>query len=54
MLVGGTPDEPFPSDQEGFDEVTMAAFVSAEAKRHAADFEGARVGLCSGTVGRLW
>lgn len=54
VLVGGTREEPFASDQEGFDKVTVAAFVSAEARQHAADFTGARVGLYSGAVDKLW
>ena len=32
VLVGGTPERPFASDQPGFDKVTMAAFFSAAAR----------------------
>ena len=46
VLVGGTPDEPFPSDQ--WDKVTLAGFFSAKARRGAASFAGARIALYPG------
>ncbi len=52
VLIGGTPDQPFPSDQ--FDKVTVAAFFSARARRHAASFTRCRVGLYPGDIDRLW
>ncbi|WP_144123150.1 GNAT family N-acetyltransferase [Catellatospora sichuanensis] len=52
VLVGGTPDDPFPSDL--FDKVTMAAFFSPAARRHADSFTGTRIALHSGPVDRLW
>ncbi|MGC5010466.1 GNAT family N-acetyltransferase [Streptosporangium sp. DT93] len=52
VLVGGTPDDPFPSDR--FDKVTMGAFFSPHAIRHRPSFLGARVALFPGTVDRLW
>lgn len=52
VLVGGTPDDPFPSDR--FDKVTMASFFSPAARRHAASFTGARIALHSGPIDRLW
>jgi predicted GNAT family N-acyltransferase len=52
VLVGGTPEAPFPSDQ--FDKVTMARFFSAKARRFASTFVGARVELYSGVIDRLW
>jgi len=52
VLVGGTPDEPFASDQ--WDSVTLAAFFSERARRRAGDFSGARIGLYPGTIDRLW
>ena len=52
VLVGGTPEEPFPSDQ--WDKVTLAAFFSERARRNAEDFAGARIGLYPGTIDRLW
>jgi aminoglycoside 2'-N-acetyltransferase I len=52
VLIGGTPDDPFPSDR--FDKVTLAAFFSERATRAAASFVGARIGLYSGAIDRLW
>ena len=54
VLVGGTPEEPFPSDQDGFDKVTLAAFFSPRARAHAGDFVGCRVELFPGSIDRLW
>ncbi|MCZ0971746.1 hypothetical protein O1L55_10350 [Streptomyces albulus] len=33
VLVGGTPQAPFPSDRPGFDKVTMADFFSPRARQ---------------------
>ncbi|MEZ0090118.1 GNAT family N-acetyltransferase [Streptacidiphilus sp. EB129] len=52
VLVGGTADEPFPSDQ--FDKVTMASLYSAFARTRAADFHGTRIELFPGGIDRLW
>ena len=52
VLIGGTPGDPFPSDQ--WDKVTLASFFSAHAQRHADDFAGARIGLYPGIIDRLW
>ena len=52
VLVGGTPDDPFPSDQ--WDKVTLAGFFSARARHGAATFAGARIPLYPGTIDRLW
>ena len=52
VLVGGTPEEPFPSDQ--FDKVTVASFFTPEAQKHAGDFMGARIGLYPGLRDKLW
>ncbi|MFF3114913.1 GNAT family N-acetyltransferase [Kitasatospora sp. NPDC057904] len=54
VLVGGTAEDPFPSDREGFDKVTMAAFFTARAEHHRADFPHRRIALHPGTVDRLW
>jgi GNAT superfamily N-acetyltransferase len=54
VLVGGTPDDPFPSDREGFDKVTLAAFFTPRARAHAGEFVGCRVELYPGTIDRLW
>jgi aminoglycoside 2'-N-acetyltransferase I len=52
VLVGGTPDDPFPSDQ--WDKVTLARFFSERAQRNATLFEDARIGLYPGVIDRLW
>jgi GNAT superfamily N-acetyltransferase len=54
VLIGGTPSEPFPSDQVGFDKVTMASFVSAKARRHSSNFGHCRVELYPGNIDKLW
>jgi aminoglycoside 2'-N-acetyltransferase I len=52
VLIGGTADEPFPSDQ--WDKVTLARFFTAKAKRGAPTFTGARIALHPGPVDKLW
>lgn len=52
VLVGGTREHPFPSDQ--FDKVTMAAFFSETAVRNAAQFEHCRIELYPGEIDKLW
>ena len=52
VLIGGTPDNPLPSDQ--FDKVTVAAFCSARARRAAASFMHCRIALYPGDIDRLW
>lgn len=52
VLVGGTPEAPFPSHR--FDKVTMAAFFSPKAQAHRGDFVGARVHLYPGEIDKLW
>jgi hypothetical protein len=54
VLVGGTPDAPFPSDQPGFDKVTMGDFFSAAARREHGLFLGARIDLYPGEIDKLW
>ncbi|MGH3859571.1 GNAT family N-acetyltransferase [Actinokineospora sp.] len=54
VLVGGTPSSPFPSDQTGFDKVTMADFFSEPAKRDRSAFLGTRVALYPGEIDKLW
>lgn len=54
VLVGGTPAEPFPSDQPGFDKTTLAAFFSPIARRARRSFEAARIELYPGEIDRLW
>jgi len=52
VLVGGTPEEPFPSDQ--FDKVTLGSLFTPHGRQHAADFEHARIELYPGEIDRLW
>lgn len=52
VLVGGTPEDPFPSDQ--FDKVTMASFFSDRAVAAAPEFVGVRIELYPGNIDRLW
>jgi GNAT superfamily N-acetyltransferase len=52
ILIGGTPDRPFPSDQ--FDKVTLASFFSAKARLHASAFNQSRIFLHPGDIDRLW
>ncbi|MEV7794184.1 GNAT family N-acetyltransferase [Streptomyces sp. NPDC087512] len=54
VLVGGTPQSPFPSDQPGFDKVTMSDFFSAAGRRARASFHHSRVELYPGEVDKLW
>lgn len=54
VLVGGTPQDPFPSDGPGMDTVTLGAFVTPAAVRARGRFVGARIGLYSGPIDRLW
>lgn len=52
VLVGGIPEEPFPSDR--FDKVALARFFSARARRHAHSFDHARIELYPGQIDKLW
>ena len=52
VLVGGTPDAPFPSDQ--FDKATLAAFFTEPARHHADDFRNSRIDLYPGSLDKLW
>ncbi len=52
VLVGGTPEAPFPSDQ--FDKVTMARFFSQRARTLADAFVGCRIELYPGEIDKLW
>ncbi|MER6578500.1 GNAT family N-acetyltransferase [Nonomuraea sp. NPDC001023] len=54
VLVGGTPQAPFPSDRPGFDKVTMGDFPSAHGRAHRLSFHHARVELHPGEIDRLW
>ncbi|MGW3208698.1 GNAT family N-acetyltransferase [Streptomyces sp. NPDC001135] len=54
VLIGGTRQEPFPSDQPGFDKVTMADFFSHRARATEASFLDSRVELFPGRIDKLW
>lgn len=54
VLIGGTPDDPFPSDQPGFDKVTLAAFFTPAAREAAPRFHHTRIPLHPGHIDKLW
>lgn len=54
VLVGCTPANPFPSDQPGFDKVTMADFFSVRAQNAASLFRHTRIALHPGEIDKLW
>jgi GNAT superfamily N-acetyltransferase len=54
VLIGGTPDDPFPSDGDGFDKVALGGFFTTSARAARADVVGARVELYPGLIDRLW
>ncbi|MFI5695749.1 GNAT family N-acetyltransferase [Kribbella sp. NPDC051586] len=54
VLIGGTPDDPFPSDQPGFGKVTLAAFFTSAAEQAAPSFDNTRIALYPGAIDKLW
>ena len=54
VLVGGTPEAPFPSDQAGWDKVVLIDLFSERAAQLRPTFEGARIALYPGPDDRLW
>src|SRR5438046_5638265 len=52
VLVGGTPDAPFPSDR--FDKVVLALFFSPKARLHGETFNHSRIELYPGDSDKLW
>ncbi|GGZ92053.1 N-acetyltransferase [Streptomyces echinoruber] len=54
VLIGGTPQTPFPSDQPGFDKVTMSDFFSAAGRQAQASFQHSRIELYPGEIDKLW
>ncbi len=52
VLVGGTPDAPFPSDR--FDKVVLALFFSPKARQYAETFNHSRIELYPGDRDKLW
>jgi predicted GNAT family N-acyltransferase len=54
VIMGGTRDNPFPSDQPGFDKVTMGAFFSPRARSHELSFHDSTIELYPGEIDKLW
>lgn len=54
VLIGGTPQAPFPSDRPGFDKVTLAGFFSSRARSHRSAFPHSRIELYPGEIDKLW
>ncbi|AUG78167.1 acetyltransferase [Kitasatospora sp. MMS16-BH015] len=54
VILGGTPEDPFPSDSPGFAKTVMADFCSPEALAARPAFENARIPLYPGLIDRLW
>jgi GNAT superfamily N-acetyltransferase len=52
VLMGGTREEPFPSDALG--KVTLGGFFSARARARRDAFIGTRLALYPGSIDRLW
>jgi hypothetical protein len=52
VVVGGTPEDPFPSD--AFDKVTLGGFFTERARARRDAFVGARIELYPGAIDRLW
>jgi GNAT superfamily N-acetyltransferase len=52
VLIGGTPEQPFPSDQSN--KVVMASFFSVRARRASPGFAAARIELYPGLIDKLW
>ncbi|MBU2713486.1 GNAT family N-acetyltransferase, partial [Zooshikella harenae] len=51
-LIGGTPKEPFSSEQ--FDKVTLISFFSNKAQKNAHTFNNCNIELYPGDIDRLW
>jgi len=52
VLIGGTVDRPFASDQ--FDKVTFASFFTPKAVESAENFRNSRIALYPGLIDKLW
>jgi aminoglycoside 2'-N-acetyltransferase I len=52
VVIGGTREDPFPSDALG--KVTLGTFCSERAQVRRAAFVGARIELYPGLIDRLW
>lgn len=54
VLIGGTPDDPLPTDSPEFDKVVLGDVFTEHAKEYAATFVNARIELYPGSIDRLW
>ena len=54
VIIGGTPEAPFPSDGDGLDKVTVGGSFSERARARRSAFVGARIHLYPGDIDRLW
>ncbi|HEX8094453.1 GNAT family N-acetyltransferase [Jatrophihabitans sp.] len=52
VLIGGTPENPFPSDR--LDKVVVAELFTDHAREHAASFDQAHIELYPGDIDKLW
>lgn len=52
VLIDGTPDAPFPSDQ--FDKLTLADLITDHARDAAASVNNTRIELYPGKIDKLW
>jgi len=52
VLIGGTPENPFPSDRLG--KLVLAELFTDHARAHAASFDQARIELYPGEIDTLW
>ncbi len=52
VLIGGTPEAPFPSDQ--FNKATLARLFTDHARAHRHSFDHARIQLYPGEIDKLW
>ena len=52
VLIGGTAENPFPSDR--FDKVVLVGLFTDHARTHAASFDHARIELYPGEIDKLW
>jgi len=52
VLIGGTPEDPLPTDALG--KVVLAGFFSGRARSRAASFRHSRIALFPGQIDKLW
>ncbi|SHG76719.1 GNAT family N-acetyltransferase [Streptoalloteichus hindustanus] len=54
VMVGGTPENPYPSDQPGFDKVVMGNFFTPRGQQNRRAFHHSRVEVHPGEIDKLW